>query len=55
MDVLIFSSSREAEMEEPVFCDRDTVKVDESRCKGKSLGVAPAVSRMLKMLGIRLL
>ncbi|MCH1770233.1 MULTISPECIES: XdhC family protein [Metallosphaera] len=53
MDVLIFSSSREAEMEEPVFCDRDTVKVDESKCKGKSLGVAPTVSRMLKMLGYK--
>ncbi|TRM85831.1 xanthine dehydrogenase, partial [Sulfolobus sp. A20-N-G8] len=24
MKIVIFSSSREAEMEEPVFCDRDT-------------------------------
>ncbi|QKR00916.1 XdhC family protein [Metallosphaera tengchongensis] len=53
MDVLIFSSSREAEMEEPVFCDRDTVKVDESKCKGRSLGIAPIVARMLKMLGYK--
>lgn len=53
MDVLIFSSSRETEMEEPVFCDRDTVKVDESKCKGKSLGIVPLVSRMLKSLGYR--
>ncbi len=28
MDVLIFTSSREAVMEEPVFCDKDSVKVD---------------------------
>jgi len=40
-------------MEEPVFCDRDTVRVDESKCKGKSLGIAPIVSRMLKSLGYK--
>ncbi|MEM3317850.1 MAG: XdhC family protein [Metallosphaera sp.] len=55
MDVLIFSSSREAEMEEPVFCDRNTVNVDSSKCKGKSLGIAPIVARLLKMLGYKVI
>lgn len=40
MKVVIFASSKEAEMEEPVFCDRDTVNVDASKCVGRSLGIA---------------
>ncbi len=51
MKIVIFSSSREAEMEEPVFCDRDTVRVDASKCTGKSLGIAPFIARYLKDLG----
>lgn len=51
MNIVIFASSREAEMEEPVFCDRDTVKVDASKCTGKGLSVAPYIARYLKDLG----
>ncbi|BCU70990.1 XdhC family protein [Stygiolobus caldivivus] len=53
MDVVIFTSSREAEAEEPVFCDRDSVKVDKSKCTGKSISVAPILSRYLKDLGFK--
>lgn len=53
MRVVIFSSSREAEMEEPVFCDRDTVKVDASKCLGKTLSIAVPLSRYLKDLGFK--
>lgn len=51
MNIVIFASSREAEMEEPVFCDRDSVKVDTSKCTGKSISVAPFIARYLKDLG----
>lgn len=51
MNVVIFSSSREAEMEEPVFCDRDTVRVDATKCTGKSISVAPFIAKYLKDLG----
>jgi len=51
MKIVIFASSKEAEMEEPVICDRDTVKVDESKCTGRSISVAPYVAKYLKDLG----
>ncbi|BAB65658.1 XdhC family protein [Sulfurisphaera tokodaii] len=51
MNVVIFASSREADMEEPVFCDRDSVKVDASKCTGRSISVAPFITRYLKDLG----
>jgi len=53
MKVVIFASSKEAEMEEPVFCDRDTVKVDASKCVGRSLGIASFIAKYLKDLGFR--
>ncbi|AWR97423.1 XdhC family protein [Acidianus sulfidivorans JP7] len=51
MRVVIFASSREAEMEEPVLCDRDSVKVDASKCSGKTLSIATPLSRYFKDLG----
>ncbi|BFH73736.1 XdhC family protein [Sulfurisphaera javensis] len=51
MNIVIFASSREAEMEEPVFCDRDSVRVDISKCSGKSISVAPFIAKYLKDLG----
>lgn len=51
MKVVIFTSSKEAQVEEPVICDRDTVKIDGSKCVGKSLGIAPYVAKYLKDLG----
>ena len=51
MNIVIFTSSREAEIEEPVFCDRDTVRVDASKCVGRSLSIAPFLARYLKDLG----
>ncbi|EWG06835.1 MAG: Xanthine and CO dehydrogenases maturation factor, XdhC/CoxF family protein [Candidatus Aramenus sulfurataquae] len=51
MKVVIFTSSREAAMEEPVSCDRDTVKVDASKCTGSSITIAPHLARYLKDLG----
>ena len=53
MDVVIFTSSREAEMEEPVFCDRDTVRVDTSKCVGRTITIAPYLAKYLKDLGYR--
>lgn len=53
MDIVIFTSSREAEIEEPVFCDRDTVKVDKTKCIGKSINIAPILTRYLKDLGYK--
>ncbi|BDC19431.1 hypothetical protein HS5_23210 [Acidianus sp. HS-5] len=38
-------------MEEPVICDRDTVKIDGSKCAGRSLGIAPYIAKYLKDLG----
>ncbi len=55
MKVVIFTSSREATMEEPVFCDRNTVKVDESKCVGKTITVAPFLARYLKDLGFQVI
>ncbi|MCH4816466.1 MAG: XdhC family protein [Saccharolobus sp.] len=55
MKVVVFASSREAEMEEPVFCDRDTVRVDASKCTGKGINVAPFIARYLKDLGFHVL
>ncbi|WP_338602375.1 XdhC family protein [Sulfolobus tengchongensis] len=55
MKVVIFASSREAEMEEPVFCDRNTVKVDASKCVGKGINVAPYIARYLKDLGFNVI
>jgi xanthine dehydrogenase accessory factor len=40
-------------MEEPVVCDRDSVRVDMSKCKGKSLGVATHVAHFAKDLGFK--
>lgn len=51
MKVVIFTSSRETDFEEPVFCDRDSVRVDTSKCTGKSITVAPHVSFLGKYLG----
>ncbi|MUM64331.1 XdhC family protein [Acidianus infernus] len=51
MKIVIFTSSKEAQMEEPVICDRDTVKIDASKCIGRSLGIAPYVVKYLKDLG----
>ncbi|ARM76069.1 XdhC family protein [Acidianus manzaensis] len=51
MRIVIFASSREAEMEEPVFCDKDSVRVDSSKCSGKTLTIASPLSRYLKDLG----
>jgi xanthine dehydrogenase accessory factor len=51
MKVVIFASSKEAIMEEPVLCDRNTVKVDASKCTGSSISVAPYVAKYLKDLG----
>lgn len=53
MHVVIFASSRQAEMEEPIFCDRDTVKIDASKCLGKTLSVAVPLARYLKDLGFK--
>ena len=53
MDIVIFASSREAEIEEPVFCDKDTVKVDATKCTGRGLSVAPFIARYLKDLGFK--
>lgn len=55
MDIVIFASSREAEMEEPIFCDRDTVKVDASKCAGKTLSIAVPLARYLKDLGFKVI
>lgn len=38
-------------MEEPVFCDKDSVRVDSSKCSGKTLTIASPLSRYLKDLG----
>jgi len=55
MDVLIFTSSREAVMEEPVFCDKDSVKVDTSKCTGKTITIAPYLAKYLKDLGYKVI
>ena len=55
MDVLIFTSSREAVMEEPVFCDKDSVKVDTSKCTGRTITIAPYLARYLKDLGYKVI
>ncbi|EZQ10887.1 MULTISPECIES: XdhC family protein [Acidianus] len=53
MKVVVFSSSKEANMEEPVVCDRDSVKVDASKCTGSSISPAPFIVKYLKDLGFR--
>jgi len=55
MDVLIFTSSREAVIEEPVFCDKDSVKVDTSKCTGKTITIAPYLAKYLKDLGYKVI
>ncbi|BCU66958.1 hypothetical protein HS7_03950 [Sulfolobales archaeon HS-7] len=50
MKIVIFTSSRETEFEEPVFCDRDSVKVDASKCTGKSISIAPHLAHFAKYL-----
>jgi len=51
MNIVIFASSREAKIEEPVFCDKDAVRVDINKCAGRSLSIAPFLARYLKDLG----
>jgi xanthine dehydrogenase accessory factor len=51
MRMVVFSSSAEAEMEEPVVCDANRVTVDASKCKGSSISVAPFISRFAKEVG----
>ncbi|WP_126449306.1 XdhC family protein [Sulfodiicoccus acidiphilus] len=51
MRMVVFSSSAEAEMEEPVVCDANRVTVDASKCKGSSISVAPFVARFAKEVG----